>query len=273
MQYYSYKDYIDNVNTCLKLGYSVERIGISHAGLPIYAIHRGRFDTPQVLLHASIHAREHITSLLLEDLMHHSTHEVGVWYVPMLNPDGVRIATEGVGWLGEDRARFVESICADTSIYKANMRGVDLNVNFDAGWSEGAFNVKNPASQGYVGEYPFSERESVAIRDFTYRVRPRLTISYHSKGEVIYYTYRGEGEVYEAEALEFAKLLSYSLAYSPNSAGGYKDWYLQNKLGMGLTIEIGSDEYEHPYPYSDYHRIYNAHRDIISLCAEVVRNI
>ena len=272
MNYYTYRDYIDNVNTCLRLGYLVERIGISHAGLPIYAIHRGRLDTPQVLIHASIHAREHITSKLLEDIMH-TRHDGGVWYVPMVNPDGVRIATEGLGWLSEDRARFVESICDDTALYKANLRGVDLNVNFSAGWGEGYKNVGYPSSQGYVGEYPFSERETIALRDFTMRVRPILTVSYHAKGEVIYYTYRDYGQQYRGYATMVADFLSYDIDYAPLSAGGYKDWYLSESLGMGLTIEIGDDKYSHPYPYEDYGRILMQHEGVVSLYTSIARQL
>ena len=54
----------------------------------------------------------------------------------------------------------------DFSLWKANARAVDLNVNYNAKWGEGRQNVTYPAPSDYIGEFPVSEPENIALRDF-----------------------------------------------------------------------------------------------------------
>ena len=79
----------------------------------------------------------------------------------------------------------------DFSLWKANARGVDLKVNFDAKWGPGKQNVRYPASANYIGSMPFSEPETRALAEFTKEVKPDATISYHTKGGEIYYGFEG----------------------------------------------------------------------------------
>ena len=149
-------------------------IGKSDMGQPIYYFKVQKSKGPKLIVQASIHAREYITTYLTIKLIKDFvlTGKVGtVYFLPMLNPDGVKI-------------------CLDKNpLYKANARGVDLNVNFDARYGSGAKNVFSKASENYVGKHAFSEPESIAIRDFTLKVMPDATISYHSKGQEIYYEF------------------------------------------------------------------------------------
>ena len=78
--------------------------------------------------------------------------------------------------------------------WKANIRGVDLNVNYPAGWDiaraqkfEAGYIAPGP--RDYVGPFPLSEPESSAMAELTLEVRPRLTLSYHTQGQVIYWKY------------------------------------------------------------------------------------
>ena len=66
--------------------------------------------------------------------------------MPLVNPDGVRIA------LTRDK------------LWKANAKGVDLNVNFDARWGKGRRNVFSPAAENYVGPMPCSARNCSTIQ-------------------------------------------------------------------------------------------------------------
>jgi g-D-glutamyl-meso-diaminopimelate peptidase len=135
------------------------------------------------------------------------------------------------------------------SLWKANGRGVDLNVNFDADWGMGVKNVYKPSAENYVGKQPFSEPETRALKRFTLQIKPDYTLSYHTKGEEIYWYFYQSGERAERDrklAEELSALTDYKLAYAKGSVGGYKDWCIE-KFGIpSFTIETGSDEFTHP---------------------------
>lgn len=218
-------------------------IGFSEngAGIPYFLIGRG---APVVLAQFSMHAREYITSYLalhyLDDLVK-SPVKGSVYLLPLMNPDGVKICLSG------------------HPLYKANARGVDLNVNFDAKWGTGASNVFTPGAENYVGPYPFSESETRALRDFTYAVRPDATLSFHAKGEEIYWCFDQSGErllrdLLIAEAV--SRETGYPLKRTPNSAGGYKDWCVSALRIPALTIEVGKDALAHPIGREHSEQIY-----------------
>lgn len=207
-------------------------IGYSENGKPIpyFSTGGGEFS---LIIQYCMHAREYITAYLaLEHIKYYKNFDVGakIYFLPVTNPDGVEIA------LYKDK------------LYKANAKGVDLNVNFDAKWGSGVYNKKTAGSSDYIGEYPFSAAESRCLRDFTYKIKPHMTISYHSKGEEIYF-YFNQKENYERDkyiAEEVAKTTGYKIVNPIGSAGGYKDWCVE-KLGIpALTIEVGRNELSHP---------------------------
>ncbi len=226
-------------------------IGLSEKFRPIYFYGVERGDYPKIIVQASIHAREYITAYLTLKLIERSSKllECGsVYFVPILNPDGVYIALK------------------ENPLYKANARGVDLNVNFDARWGSGAKNVWHKSSQNYVGEYPFSESETRAIRDFTQLIKPNLTISYHAKGEEIYYEFFQSD--YEKEqdkilANMIAQSTGYAVKSTLNSAGGYKDWCISKLKIPALTIEVGNDSLSHPIKKRYLRKIYKQNKFVI----------
>ncbi len=224
-------------------------IGKSLFGHPILCYGVIKTPYPRAIIQASIHAREYITAYLTLKLIKdfYKNGKVGsVYFIPVLNPDGVMIS------LKKDK------------LYKANGRGVDLNVNFDARWSTGSQNVREKASQNYIGEKPFSEPETLAIRDFTLKIKPDYTISYHSKGQEIYYEFFQDNINRDLEfAKEIANLTSYQIKSTPNSAGGYKDWCIQELKIPALTIEVGDDRLSHPIKKWHLRKIYKQNRGII----------
>lgn len=239
-------------NFCGKKGI----IGFSGQGRPIYYFGVERTDYPKIIVQASIHAREYITSYLTLNLIKHTNKVLksgSVYFIPILNPDGVKIAL------------------TENPLYKANARGVDLNVNFDARWGTGEKNIKQKSSENYIGEYPFSESETRAIRDFTYFIKPDFTISYHAKGEEIYYEFFQENLEKTRDA-RLAKLIEsctgYAVKSTPNSAGGYKDWCISQLKIPALTIEVGSDDLSHPIGKNHLRKIYKQNKFIIQKTIE-----
>ena len=180
-------------------GYRGEKriIGASREGRNLYAMYVGtsegvRGGAAAGIATYAIHAREWITSYLALQHLRRGIVRGGVWVVPLVNPDGALLVQEGADSVRPSLRGGLLYLNggADFSLWKANARAVDLNVNFDAGWGTGRQNVRAPAPANYIGTAPFSEPETQALRDFTLEVTPSFTVSYHTKGEVIYWRYR-----------------------------------------------------------------------------------
>ncbi len=227
--------------------------GFTKLNSPLYYFCVKKTNKPVVLVQYSIHAREYITARLalkqLEDFVKNGKRGT-VYFLPLTNPDGVKIVLNG------------------NKLYKANALGVDLNVNFDAKWGTGASNKRVKGDSDYIGEYPFSENETAFLRDFTLKLKPDITVSYHAKGEEIYYEFfqdkkRKKRDLKIAEKL--SKVTGYKLKSTLNSAGGYKDWCIESLKIPSFTIEVGSDDLSHPIGYKHLKSIYEKHKNVISV--------
>lgn len=232
--------------------------GYSALGLPVYAFFVGRQEYPVLLFQYAIHAREWITAYLALRHIERGIGRGGAWFLPLTNPDGAALSLRGEGFLSEissERAAFLRRVNGgkDFSLWKANANAVDLNVNFGAFWGTGKHNVRMPAPENYIGSRPFSEPETRALRDFTLRVKPHATVSYHTKGEEIYYGFHA-APASEKEGI-LARALSDETGYAARvieeSAGGYKDWCSLALKIPAFTIEAGSDTLPHPLKESD----------------------
>ncbi len=227
-------------------------IGYSENGLPIYYFSVRKTEYPIIIVQYAIHAREYVTTYLaIEQIKEYekiATHGT-VYFIPAMNPDGIMIA------LNKDK------------LYKANARGVDLNVNFDARWGSGKENVKINGAMNCIGEYPFSEKETIALKDFTLKIMPNMTVSYHSKGEEIYYEFF-QGELEKEMDYRLAKVVqeitNYKIKSTPDSAGGYKDWCIETLKIPALTIEVGDDRLTHPIKKRSLNKIFKKNSGVIN---------
>ena len=232
---------------------NVFSIGKSVLGKHIWCVHKGNAAGPQILIHGGIHAREFITCpLVLKMLEYYSadTHNTGVYCIPMVNPDGIEI-------------------CKTQPLWKANANGVDLNVNFNAAWGTGAHNVRVAGAENYIGPYPASEPETKALISITTSSKPVITLSYHSKGEVVYWGFGGRYP-YPQKSRKIAVAMGYPLQASAGSAGGYKDWYVQEFGGIGLTVEVGSDALEHPLGLLHLPDLVERHKNVLNICSKMI---
>lgn len=247
-----------------------------------------------VLYNAAHHANEWITSPILlkfaEDLARARAtggevfgipasellSETTVHLVPMVNPDGVDLVT-GVLGPGDPEYAQAEVLAARYPAipfpegWKANLLGVDLNLNYPAGW-ENAREIKfaqgytQPGPRDYVGGAPLDQRESAAMARYTRLLEPRLTLAYHSQGEVIYWKYL-DMEPPGARAIgeRFAEVSGYTLDDTPYASGfaGYKDWFILRWNRPGYTVEVGRGT--NPLPLSQFDEIYGANLGILTL--------
>ena len=229
---------------------------VSEEGRNIYYFTVVKTEFPVVIAQYSMHAREYITTYLaLEQIKAFikSGKRGTVYFIPMLNPDGVYRVING------------------DKLYKANALGVDLNVNFPAKWGSGKSNVQTRGKQNYIGEYPLSAKESRILADFTLKVNPSATISYHSKGEEIYWFFNQSSEDRIRDKIladEISKLTGYALKFTPDSAGGYKDWCIERLQIPALTIEVGEDYLSHPIDKRFLPQILKKNKSVITAVTE-----
>lgn len=219
-------------------------------GRTIYAMKVGNGSPVGIAIYA-IHGREYITARLAIAQFLRGVQKGSCWFLPLANPDGALLSQIGVSSAPEGmKDRLLQwNGSEDFSLWKANGRGVDLNVNFPARWGTGRKNVRRAGSENYVGRSPCSEPETRALCRFTEEVRPDYTVSYHTKGEEIYWRFYQPSR-FEKRDLRLAEVLSvrtgYPLKDTEGSVGGYKDWCIERLKIPAFTIEVGREEFSHP---------------------------
>ena len=272
---------------------TVNAFGESDYGRKLWQVALGRGER-RVLYNASHHANEWITTplllLFLEDYAR-AVAENGTIFgfrarelyertvlhlVPMVNPDGVELVTGGLQQTDPGYAAARQMAARYPRIpfpdgWKANLRGVDLNLNYPARWEEArrikfALGYDEPGPRDFVGQRPLDQAESLAMAELTQRLQPVLTLSYHTQGEVIYWKFL-DLEPTGARQLgeDFAAVSGYTLEDVPYASGfaGYKDWYIQTFDRPGYTIEAGLGE--NPLPLEQLEQIYSRNLGILSL--------
>jgi len=268
-------DYITLLNKCdfYEENYNVNVIGYTHFKRKILAVEKiNNSNFPTAILIASVHAREFITSDLLckmiDEKLFDEIKDFNVSLVLMSNPDGVEISKYGLGSCPKKMRKYLYDInnrSLDFSLWKANGRGVDINNNFDADFGK-FINSNGFSSSGYPGEFYESELETKAIINYTKEKNPFITISYHSKGEEIYYNYFQSNERLERDSIiaeKFSKSTGYLIKNVENvSCGGYKDYCVSKLKIPSLTIEVGSDNLLHPIDEKHLDEIFYRHKNI-----------
>ena len=204
---------------------------------------------------------------------------VTIYTVPMVDPDGVDLVTGAIqpGSVEYEIARRLGENYPAIPFpdgWKANLMGVDLNLQYPAGWLR-AREIKFsqgytlPGPRDYVGRAPLNQLESRALAGYTEFIDPALVLAYHTQGKVIYWQFEdifvpGAKELGE----EFARLSGYELADTPyeSAFAGYKDWFIQQFRRPGYTIEVG--EGENPLPMKQFDEIYEANLPILVRAAQ-----
>ena len=273
---------------------SVRQFGTTAFGRPLWAMTVGNGER-KVLYTAAHHANEWITAYVLlrfaEELAQAITTggtvygipaatlaKTQITLVPLVDPDGVDLVTGAIapGSVEYELARILGDNYPDIPFpdgWKANLMGVDLNLQYPAGWLR-AREIKfgqgftRPGPRDYVGRAPLSQLESRALAELTEQIDPTLVLAYHTQGRVIYWQFDDivvPGA--EALALDFARTSGYTLEQVPEMSAyaGYKDWFIRYFRRPGFTIEVG--EGENPLSLQQFEQIYRENLGILTAAA------
>ena len=273
----------------------LEEVGATDFQRPIWMLTIGT-GKRHVLFTAAHHANEWITALVLlkyaEDLADaiqrggilfgqrakEMADAVTIHVIPLVNPDGVDLVTGAIGpesaqyQLARELAQKYPAIPFPEG-WKANLLGVDLNLNYPAGWLQAreikfAQGYTSPGPRDYVGRAPLDQMETRDLAELTEKLDPDLALAYHSQGKEIYWQFR-DYDVPGAKELGevMARVSGYALADTPyeSSFAGYKDWFIQNFRRPGYTVEVGMGE--NPLPLSQFPEIYRDNVPLLNIAA------
>ncbi|MCR4892274.1 MAG: hypothetical protein K5989_08865 [Lachnospiraceae bacterium] len=233
------------------------------------------------------------------------------YIIPMINPDGVSISQKGesavtgeyleclrnayendkndivfikdindeLAWYDNFKHKISPKLFQNTDfipyndylkMWKANAAAVDLNRNFDTGWQT-SWGKGSLALGSYRGPAPESEPETQIIRDAAVMEDFDCYISYHARGQLIYYHSEGaSGKV--AEKSKYLADYFYDInRYKPSDPdpnappdedpeyGSFGDYAHLNLDKPGITIEIG--KYTCPLRISEFKAIWDRNRE------------
>ena len=250
-------------------------IGESVLGKPIYELHIGTGDK-LVHINGSFHANESITTNVIMAFIENYAYsmvnqdpirgidmssffrEVRLSVVPLVNPDGVDLVNGQLPSDQEIREQVIEINNGSTDFrsWKANIRGVDLNNQYPAGWTiEQQRKPKTPQPRNFPGFGPLTEPEALALYNLAFEEQFDRVLALHTQGEVIYWGYEGlEPPEAEQIALEYQQVSSYTPIRYVDSHAGYKDWFIKEFRRPGFTIELGKGV--NPLPISQFDVLY-----------------
>lgn len=189
--------------------------------------------------------------------------------------DGIKLVLDGLK-KEKDKTEFLKDFSdkTDFSLLKSNVNGVDLNTNFEAFWGKGKSNTRIPGFSNFIGNKPNSEPETRSLVEFVKKIKPNLTISYHAKGEVVYYDFLGLSKKFSKTqkklATTISKFLNYKKEKAKGSVGGFKDYCLLNLNISSFTIEVGNDKFSHPFPISEFGIIFLQNKNLPLILQRIV---
>ena len=291
---YTY-DILKNDLIFLKMLYpnlEIKSIGKSTLGEDIKYIILGKGER-KLFINASHHANEWMTSLiimlfiekylelyknqkiykgyLVEELWNRTT----IFIVPMVNPDGVNLCLKDKKIIANKKYEEIwKKYEKNLEKWKANIRGVDLNLNYPAGWREAVKNKKKyiPGPRDYPGPNSMSEIETQNMIHFSKLFHFDMTISLHSQGQEIYWSYL-DNKIEKAYKIGkiFERVSGYTLTEPEytSSFAGYKDWYIHTFQKPSYTIEIGKGKEGEALPLKEAQKIYEEVEEIFFVAAQM----
>ncbi|TBL77490.1 gamma-D-glutamyl-meso-diaminopimelate peptidase [Paenibacillus thalictri] len=265
----------------------VKTIGKTDFDRDIKAVKLGKGEAT-VLIDGSQHAREWMgTNLIMymidryayayehnmkygDYIVRDLLNQCSIWFVPMVNPDGVTLQQQGLDAFPEDYHSWFVGMnggSRDFKRWKANASGIDINRQYPAMWTGIRNSPKYPMFKNYKGSEPAETAEAVSMIHFAYETDPEIAFSYHSSGEVLYWYFNTSPE-HMARDKRMADTISNMTGYSQikpakdPSGGGFTDWFIAQFGRPGFTAELGPYQVETELPLWTFTDIWDENQAI-----------
>lgn len=186
-------------------------VGKSEFGLELSCVRIGyeKAKKKSVFIVGNIHAREDYSSKMVmkflnifllnitkQDYIYPNAlkmlDSIDIYIMPVANPDGLKIAHSDFEGILDSFNLYKDDILVMETYaeWKANGKGIDLNATFD----DGNHHLKRAdnfsachCSEGYKGKCPAEPKETQAIQKFIDKTKPLITVSFHTKGNILYW--------------------------------------------------------------------------------------
>jgi carboxypeptidase T len=214
-------------------------------------------DEPVLLFDGTHHACEimgmEICLALADTLLHGFGNTPGIdsiinrceiWIVPLINPDGNSAVHLGISLNYRKNGRDLDG---DGNLYEyqcnnswtCSTEGIDLNRNYDWYWQYGGSNV--PMNYYYRGASAGSESENQAITGLVASIRPLLSLTYHSWGEVVYYPWQWSDNSAAPDSNVILEIASEYASQIPKENGfeNYDPVASEGRTGEALDWQYG----------------------------------
>ena len=225
-------------------------IGQSNDERPIYMLTLG-MGSQSLICTAGVHGRETINSILMLSMIEEYIiayenkeciegddifsllHTYSIHIIPILNPDGYVIATEGFRKIRNPNLRHAAIMMNISHEYwKYNGRGVDINRNFAAV----SYIQQRPC------EYPNSEPETKALISVFHNTDSIAYLDFHARGRIIYYYRYSMPYLYNEKQYKVAKYIQELTHYEL----GKREEELLSRAAGGSTVHYYSENFERP---------------------------
>ena len=250
---------------------------------------------PEVLIDATQHAREHLTTEQAMYLVNELTSGYAtdariknvvdtreIWIIPMVNPDGAEydVATGSYVYWRKNRQRT--ELGADIS--------TDLNRNWGWQWGCCEGSGTGPSSETYRGASPFSAPETRAIGEFVLSRRVggvqqiKAAIDFHSSGELVMWPFAYTRDntapgMTQDQYDTFAALgtsMAQSNGYKPQQAsdlyisdGNLRDWLWGQEAVFAYGFELWGGQYGFYPPDEEIAAQTSRNREAVLRLAEI----
>ncbi|MEG1869512.1 MAG: M14 family zinc carboxypeptidase [Oscillospiraceae bacterium] len=172
----------------------------------------------------------------------------GLIIIPCLNPDGQCIALGGAK-KATFRQKFVQQLIDNnpTLPWTANAEGVQINMNFNAGWynlylQQNLNGIISPAPSGFAGFAPFSEQETIAVSHLITAVNSSRCYEFTDGIPEIKYQYLLHTPEYSSL---MAHILSSSYEFpvstTPQNDGSLGAWFQTQFSSPAFQITVNDD--------------------------------
>ena len=284
-QAYSYETMMKNAEQLRKMYPEIVKlssIGKSVENRDLLLIEFGRGEK-KIFVCGTHHAREYISTTYLMYAMDRYAYayknntkwngydtrnildNVTFCIVPMVNPDGVNLVLNG------PQATTQAAELANMKIYdspqygytawKANIRGVDVNWNYDQDWTIEK-NKNDRGSAGFNGDEPNTEPETIAISNYVDANYFEMYLSMHTQGQIFYWA-----DVQQPSAIyNVVKKSTGFTGYEEKATGfggSFFDYVFRRFQKPTVTIELCPYVGNYPYPDSKFDIVWNPVKNVL----------